>query len=52
MRVDIALASPKSRDILLALGCDPETRKRILALKRTELCEGILVAVNELRTGF
>ncbi len=42
MRVDIALQGPKSRDILLALGVDPETRKRILKLKRTELCEAIV----------
>lgn len=39
MRVDIALQGPKSRDILLALGCDVETRKRILRLTRTQLCE-------------
>ncbi len=39
MRVDIALQGPKSRDILLALGTDAETRKRIMALKRTELCD-------------
>ena len=39
MRVDIALQGPRSRDILLALGCDPVTRKRVMKLKRTELCE-------------
>jgi glycine hydroxymethyltransferase len=39
MRVDIALQGPRSRDILLALGVDDETRTRIMALKRTELCE-------------
>jgi len=39
MRVDIALQGPKSRDILLALGCDGSTQKKIKALKRTELCE-------------
>ncbi|GAB4531747.1 MAG: hypothetical protein Fur0018_19940 [Anaerolineales bacterium] len=39
MRVDIALQGRRSRDILLALGCDTETRKRIMRLKRTELCE-------------
>lgn len=39
MRVDIALQGPKSRDILLALGVDAQNRKRIMALKRTELCE-------------
>ena len=42
MRNDIALQGPKSRDILLALGCDQSTRHRILALKRTELCEGVV----------
>ena len=39
MRVDIALQGPKSRDILLALGCDSQTRRRILALNRTQLCD-------------
>jgi len=39
MRVDIALQGPKSRDILLALGVDAASRKRIMALKRTQLCE-------------
>ena len=38
-RVDLALQGPRSREILLALGTDAETRKRILKLKRTELCE-------------
>ena len=42
MRVDIALQGPKSREILLALGCDPATRKRIMNLKRTQLCEAIV----------
>ena len=39
MRVDIALQGPKSQDILLAMGVSAETRKRILALQRTELCD-------------
>ncbi len=39
MKVDIALQGPRSRDILLALGVDSATKGRILALKRTELCE-------------
>ncbi|MDD5469168.1 MAG: serine hydroxymethyltransferase, partial [Anaerolineales bacterium] len=38
-RVDLALQGPKSRDILLALGAEDETRKRVLNLKRTQLCE-------------
>jgi glycine hydroxymethyltransferase len=42
MRVDIALQGPKSRDILLALGCNPLDRKRIMSLKRTELCEAVV----------
>jgi glycine hydroxymethyltransferase len=40
MRVDIALQGPKSQDILLAMGVSAETRKRLLALQRTELCDG------------
>ena len=39
MRVDIALQGPKSREILLSLGADTETRKKIMNLKRTHLCE-------------
>jgi glycine hydroxymethyltransferase len=42
MRVDIALQGPKSREILLALGCSSGDRKKIMALKRTELCEAIV----------
>jgi len=41
-RRDIALQGPRSRDILLALGCDSQTRRRIMALKRTELCEAVV----------
>jgi glycine hydroxymethyltransferase len=39
MRVDIALQGPKSQDILLAMGVSAETRKRLQALQRTELCD-------------
>ena len=39
MRVDIALQGPKSQDILLAMGVSAGTRKRLLALQRTELCD-------------
>ena len=39
MRVDIALQGPKSRDILLAMGVDSDTRASIMKLKRTELCD-------------
>jgi glycine hydroxymethyltransferase len=42
MRVDIALQGPKSREILLAMGCDAATTKRIKALKRTELCDAVV----------
>jgi len=54
MRVDIALQGPKSRDILLALGCDGSTRKRILALKRTELCDAVVGGFDLVvsRTGY
>ena len=53
-RVDIALQGPKSRDILLALGCDPLTTKRVKALKRTELCEGVIGGFDLVisRTGY
>ncbi len=53
-RVDIALQGPKSRDILLALGCDDETRKRILKLQRTQLCDAVLGGFNLIvsRTGY
>jgi len=39
MRVDLALQGPKSQDVLLAMGVSAETRKRLLALQRTELCD-------------
>ena len=54
MRVDIALQGPKSRDLLLALGADAATRKRILALKRTELCDGVVGGFDLVvsRTGY
>jgi len=54
MRVDIALQGPKSRDILLALGCDAATQGRIMALKRTELCDAVVGGFNLVvsRTGY
>ena len=54
MRVDIALQGPKSREILLALGVDAQTRKRIMALKRTELCEAVVGGFDLVvsRTGY
>lgn len=42
MRVDIALQGPKSRDVLLAMGVDAANRKRIMALKRTQLCDAVV----------
>ena len=54
MRVDIALQGPKSRDILLALGCDAATSKKVKALKRTELCEAVIGGFDLVvsRTGY
>lgn len=54
MRVDIALQGPRARDILLAMGADAETRKRILALKRTELCDAVVGGFDLIvsRTGY
>ncbi len=54
MRVDIALQGPKSRDVLLALGCDADTRRRILGLKRTQLCDAVVGGFDLVvsRTGY
>jgi glycine hydroxymethyltransferase len=54
MRVDIALQGPKSRDILLAMGVDTETRKKVMALKRTELCDAMVGGFDLIvsRTGY
>jgi glycine hydroxymethyltransferase len=54
MRVDIALQGPKSRDILLAMGVDDKIRRRILALKRTQLCDGVVGGFDLIisRTGY
>jgi glycine hydroxymethyltransferase len=54
MRVDIALQGPKSRDILLAMGVDTPTRKRILALKRTQLTDAVVGGFDLVvsRTGY
>jgi glycine hydroxymethyltransferase len=54
MRVDIALQGPRSRDILLALGVDAQTRKRIMALKRTQLCDAVAGSFDLVvsRTGY
>jgi glycine hydroxymethyltransferase len=54
MRVDIALQGPKSRDTLLAMGVDDQTRARILRLKRTELCDAVVGGFDLIvsRTGY
>ncbi len=54
MRVDIALQGPKSRDILLVMGVDSETRERIMKLKRTELCDAVVGGFDLIvsRTGY
>ena len=54
MRVDIALQGPKSRDILLAMGMDDKTKARVMKLKRTELCDGVIGGFNLIvsRTGY
>jgi glycine hydroxymethyltransferase len=54
MRVDIALQGPKSMDILLAMGVNAETRRRIMALKRTNLCDALVGGFDLIvsRTGY
>jgi glycine hydroxymethyltransferase len=54
MRVDIALQGPKSMEILLAMGVNAETRRRIMALKRTNLCDAVVGGFDLIvsRTGY
>jgi glycine hydroxymethyltransferase len=54
MRVDIALQGPKSREILLSLGCNKAARERIMALKRTQLCDAVVGSFDLVvsRTGY
>ncbi len=54
MRVDIALQGPKSRDVLLAMGVDTETRTQVMKLKRTELCDAVIGGFDLIvsRTGY
>ena len=54
MRVDIALQGPRSRDILLAMGVDEETRLRVTKLRRTELCDAVIGGFDLIvsRTGY
>jgi glycine hydroxymethyltransferase len=53
-RVDVALQGPRSREILLALGVDRETRACILSLKRNELCDATIGGFDLVvsRTGY
>jgi glycine hydroxymethyltransferase len=53
-RVDIALQGPRSQEILLAMGATTETRKRLLALQRTELCDARICKFDLIvsRTGY
>ncbi len=54
MRVDLPLQGPLSRDILLALGVDDSTRKQIMKLKRTQLCDVVVGGFDLIvsRTGY
>lgn len=54
MRVDIALQGPKSRDILMAMGVNAATRRRLTLLKRTNLCDAMVGGFDLVvsRTGY
>jgi glycine hydroxymethyltransferase len=54
MRVDIALQGPRSREILLALGCDDAARKRIEALPWAGITQGVFGGIDLVvsRTGY
>ncbi len=54
MRVDIALQGPRSRDVLMAMGVDTETRTQVNRLKRTELCDAVIGGFDLIvsRTGY
>lgn len=54
MRVDIALQGPRSRDVLIAMGVDAGTQKRIMRLNRTQLCDAVVGGFNLVvsRTGY
>jgi glycine hydroxymethyltransferase len=53
-RVDLALQGPKSREILLALGCDEETSRKVRDLKWAGVMEGVFGghALIVSRTGY
>jgi glycine hydroxymethyltransferase len=54
MRIDIALQGPRSRDILLAMGADEDTKLRVMKLRRTELCDAVIGGFDLIvsRTGY
>jgi glycine hydroxymethyltransferase len=54
MRVDIALQGPRSRDVLLALGCDEITARRLKALPWAGVMEGVFGGFDLVvsRTGY
>jgi len=54
MRVDIALQGPKSREILLALGCAPEAAETLKAMKWAGVMEGVFGGFDLVvsRTGY
>jgi len=54
MRVDIALQGPKSRDILLAMGCDDVTADHLQSLPWAGVMEGVFGGIDLVvsRTGY
>jgi glycine hydroxymethyltransferase len=54
MRIDIALQGPRSRDVLMAMGVDEDTRLRVTKLRRTELCDAVVGGFDLIvsRTGY
>ncbi len=54
MRVDIAMQGPRSQEILLAVGVTAATRKQLLALERTQLCDATVGGFDLIvsRTGY
>jgi glycine hydroxymethyltransferase len=54
MRVDLALQGPKSRDVLLALGCEEQTAAQVKSLPWAGVMEGVFAGINLIvsRTGY
>lgn len=54
MRVDLALQGPRSRDVLLALGADPATTRRILRMERNHVLRATVGGFDLIvaRTGY